>query len=189
MELWEVIAISVGLAMDAFAVALCKGACLAEMEDRGESYYIGISFGLFQALMPLIGWFLGISFKSYIQSVDHFVAFVLLGFIGIKLIVEAIKAQGEALVCTPLKLWELFMLSVATSIDALAAGIAFAVLDINIWLAIGLIGIITFSLSFVAVKIGRRFGARFHTKAQMLGGSALILIGAKILYEHLSKGV
>lgn len=189
MSLWEVIAIAASLAMDAFAVAMCKGACLAELEERGESLYIGVSFGFFQAVMPLLGWFLGTSFRSYIQSVDHFIAFGLLGFIGAKLLVDAIKSRGEELVCTPLRFWELMALSVATSIDALAAGIAFAVLDINIWQAVAIIGLITFSLSFLAVRLGRRFGARFHSKAQMLGGAALILIGIKILTEHLSTGV
>lgn len=188
MKLAEVIALAVALSMDAFAVALCKGACLAELKDRGESLLISLSFGFFQALMPLIGWFVGSRFAEHIQAVDHFVAFALLGFIGGKLIYEAWKNRNEPLVCTPLRFTELMMLSIATSIDALAAGIALAMaqMEVSIWLAIGLVGVITFGLSFIAYKIGRRFGVKLQSKAQLVGGIALIGIGLKILIEHLT---
>ncbi len=182
----EMIALSIALAMDAFAVALCKGACLSELKDKGEGAAVGVSFGFFQALMPLIGWFLGSAFSRYIEPVDHFVAFGLLGFIGGKLIYEAWKSRDEELVCTPLHLPELLMLSIATSIDALAAGIAMAMLNINIWLAVTLIGVITMVLSFTGFHIGKRFGAKLQSKAQFVGGIALIAIGVKILVEHLS---
>lgn len=186
MSLANILTLSVALAMDAFAVALCKGACLAERKERGEGLAIAGSFGFFQAIMPLIGWFLGSRFSHYIQSADHFVAFALLAFIGGKMIYEALKNGEEALVCTPLRLTELVMLSIATSIDALAAGIAMALLNINIWLAISLIGAITMGLSYLAFQIGKRFGAKLRSKAQLLGGIALIFIGVKILIEHLS---
>ncbi|MDI9520293.1 MAG: manganese efflux pump MntP family protein [Bacillota bacterium] len=186
MTLAEMITLSVALAMDAFAVALCKGACLAEAKDKGEGVSIAVSFGFFQALMPLIGWFLGSRFSHYIESVDHFVAFGLLAFIGGKLIYESWKSRDEELTCTPLRLPELMMLSIATSIDALAAGIAMAILSINIWLAVSLIGVITLALSFLGFWAGKRFGAKLHSKAQLAGGIALIFIGVKILIEHLS---
>lgn len=186
MGLRDLIILAVALAMDAFAVALCKGACLAQLKDRGESLAVAVCFGFFQALMPLLGWLLGSRFSNYIESVDHFIAFGLLALIGGKLIHEAWKSRGEALVCTPLRAPELLLLGIATSIDALAAGVALAVLEINIWLAIMLIGVITLALSFLAFKLGRRFGAGLHTKAQLVGGIALVFIGLKILVDHLS---
>lgn len=186
MTLYEMITLAVALSMDAFAVALCKGACLSEMKDRGESLAVAVTFGFYQALMPLIGWFFGSRFKEYIESVDHFIAFGLLGFIGIKLVYEAWKSRGEELVCTPLHFMELMLLGIATSIDALAAGIALAVLDLNIWLAILLIGCITLTLSFIGFKLGKRYGTKLQSKAQLVGGLALVIIGTKILIEHLT---
>ncbi len=186
MNLTEIIALAFALAMDAFAVALCKGACLSELKDRGEGAAIAVSFGFFQALMPLVGWFLGSRFSHLIESVDHFVAFGLLLFIGGKLIYEAWKSRNEELVCTPLHFVELMLLSVATSIDALAAGVALAMVQVNIWLAVGLIGGVTMALCFLGYHIGRRFGAKLQSKAQLVGGLALLIIGTKILIEHLS---
>ncbi|NLX83949.1 MAG: manganese efflux pump [Clostridiales bacterium] len=186
MTLYEMITLALALSMDAFAVALCKGACLSELKDKGESIAVAVTFGFYQALMPLIGWFFGSRFKDYIESVDHFIAFGLLAYIGAKLIIEAWRSRGEALVCTPLHFTELMLLGIATSIDALAAGIALAVLDINIWLAIALIGCITLALSFLGFKLGKRYGTRLQSKAQLVGGLALIVIGAKILIEHLT---
>ncbi len=185
MGLIELMAVAAGLSMDAFAVALCKGACLREKKGT-EGILIALSFGFFQALMPLLGWLLGTGFSAYIQAFDHFVAFGLLAFIGIKLIREALKPDGDAEACTPLRFGELMMLSLATSIDALAAGIAFAMLEIRILEAVGLIGLITFALSLLAVSIGRRFGARYQAKAQLAGGICLIVIGAKVLLDHLT---
>ncbi|NLE20428.1 MAG: manganese efflux pump [Clostridiales bacterium] len=186
MGTWELLALSAGLAMDAFAVALCKGACMGDSRERGESLAIAASFGFFQALMPLLGYLLGSAFSRYIHAFDHYVAFGLLAFIGARLILESRRSQGEELVCKPLRFLELMALSVATSIDALAAGIAFAMLETDIWRAVGVIGAVTFALSYLAVLAGRRFGARLQAKAQLLGGAALILIGLKVLVEHLS---
>lgn len=186
MSLREMVVLAFALSMDAFAVALCKGACLSEQKDKGESLAIAASFGFFQALMSLIGWFVGSRFRAYIESVDHYIAFGLLLFIGGKLVYEAWKNRDEELVCTPLHFMELMLLSIATSIDALAAGVAMAVLDLNIWLAILLIGVITLVMSFIGFKTGKKFGARFQSKAQLIGGIALIFIGIKILVEHLS---
>ncbi len=185
MGLIELMAVAAGLSMDAFAVALCKGACLRGKKGM-EGIYIALSFGFFQALMPLLGWLLGTGFSAHIHAVDHYAAFGLLAFIGAKLIREALRKDGDTLACRPLRFGELMMLSLATSIDALAAGVAFAMLDIRIIEAVSLIGLITFALSLLAVHIGRRFGVRFQAKAQMAGGICLVIIGLKVLLEHLS---
>lgn len=185
MRYAEMIALALALSMDAFAAAVCKGACLAGQKDRGEGLAIAVSFGFFQALMPLIGWLLGSRFRVYIESVDHYIAFGLLAFIGGKLVFEAVKNNGEELVCTPLHFVELLLLSIATSADALAAGVALAVLDTSIWLAVAHISVITLVLCFAGFIIGKRFGARLYTKAQLIGGIALVGIGIKILVEHL----
>lgn len=184
MSLWELAILAIGLSMDAFAVAMCKGACYGKSHQQATPI-IALSFGFFQALMPLIGYLLGSSFIDSIQSVDHYIAFGLLLFLGLKLIREAIQTKGEELVCTPLGFAELMMLSLATSIDALAAGIALAALTVNIWKAISGIGVVTFLLSYLGVEIGRRFGSKYQTKAQFTGGIVLILIGVKVLIEHL----
>ena len=181
----EILLVAVGLSMDAFAVAVCKGACLRD-DERGESLVIALSLGGFQALMPLLGWLLGSSVSAYVQSFDHLIAFALLAFVGIKLIREACRKGEASPTCTPLRFSELMMLSLATSIDALAAGIAFAVLDLNIWKTVVIIGAVTFSLSFLAVRIGRRFGTRYQARAQLAGGAALIMIGVKVMVEHLA---
>lgn len=186
MAFIQMIVLAFSLAMDAFAVAMCKGACLSELEDQQEGLMIGISFGFFQGAMPLLGWLLGSTFKHYIEQVDHFIAFGLLALIGGKLVLEAVKSLGEPLVCKPLKWGELLILGVATSIDALAAGIAMTVMDLNIWLTIGLIALVTFILSYLGVKIGRKFGAKYQFRAQLAGGITLVLIGVKVLVEHLA---
>ncbi len=185
MGLLELFIIAVGLSMDALAVAICKGACMRQGNWK-DSLLIALFFGAFQALMPLAGWALGSSFHQYISAYDHFIAFFLLGLIGLKLIRDAARGDEDDLVCKPLQLSELFLLAIATSIDAMAAGIAFAVLDLNIWLAILLIGIITFALSFLGTTVGCRFGTKYQAKAQWVGGSVLILMGLKILIEHMS---
>ena len=145
------------------------------------------SFGGFQAAMPLIGWFLGKQFQSYITNFDHWVAFLLLAFIGIKMIVEAVRSglDAPAVQEDRLQIRELVILALATSIDALAVGITFAFLQINIWAAISIIGITTFILSFLGVMVGNRFGVRYKQKAEIAGGVILVLIGLKILLEHL----
>ncbi len=179
----ELFLIAVGLSMDAFAVAVCKGLKMQKL-NYGQTALIALFFGGFQALMPLIGWILGKQFESYIVSVDHWIAFVLLAFIGAKMIYESFKKETED-EDKPFDIRELFMLAVATSIDALAVGITFAFLHTNIFSSIAVIGATTFVLSAVGVFIGHKFGARYKDKAEFAGGCILILIGVKILLEHL----
>ena len=181
----ELLLIGVGLAMDAFAVALCKGLSMPRM-DKKQAVVIGLFFGGFQALMPFIGWLLGIQFEQYITEIDHWIAFVLLGFIGGKMVYEAVKGEEEENECCErLNIKELFVLAVATSIDALAVGITCAFLRTPIVPAISIIGVTTFILSIIGVAIGHRFGLKFKAKAEFAGGLVLILIGLKILLEHL----
>jgi len=182
----ELILIAISLSMDAFAVALCKGLSMKKLK-LGHAAVIALFFGGFQAAMPAIGWILGKQFESYITPVDHWIAFVLLGYIGGKMIWDAFHEDDEAAKpCDQkLDLKELFTMAVATSIDALAVGITFAFLKTDIVSAVLLIGLITFGLSFVGVVIGHRFGNKFQNKAEIAGGIVLILIGLKILLEHL----
>lgn len=184
----ELVLIAVGLSMDAFAVSLCKGLGMRKLV-WGHALIIALFFGAFQAIMPLIGWLLGTQFERYITPVDHWVAFVLLGYIGGKMIWDALhdkESAGEGCdTAQKLDMKELVTLAVATSIDALAVGITFAFLQMAILPAVCLIGVITFALSFAGVAIGHRFGARFKKKAEIAGGVALIAIGLKILLEHL----
>ena len=184
----ELIIIAVGLAMDAFAVAICKGLNMRKL-DYKQTALIALFFGGFQAGMPLIGWFVGSKFAEYITSIDHWVTFILLAIIGGKMILEAIKDDDECEECgnNKLNLKELTALAIATSIDALAVGVAFA-LTYNrntVFLAVALIGIITAGLSAIGVFIGHKFGAKYKNKAELAGGIILILMGAKILFEHL----
>lgn len=186
MGLLELFLIAVGLSMDAFAVAVCKGLSMRKM-NYGQAAVIALFFGGFQALMPLIGWILGKQFERYITSVDHWIAFVLLGIIGGNMIREALgKDEEEGAACTDhLNLRELLMMAIATSIDALAVGITFAFLQVSIGPAVSFIGCITFVLAFAGVCIGKAFGAKYKSRAELLGGIILILIGLKILLEHL----
>ncbi len=183
----ELLLIAVGLSMDAFAVAICKGLNMRKINYR-HSVIIALFFGLFQAIMPLIGWVLGKQFERYITSVDHWIAFVLLAFIGGKMLWEALHGEEQQKsACTSiLDLKELLVLAVATSIDALAIGITFAFLKVSILPAASLIGVTTFLIAFFGVVIGNRFGNRFGNKAEIAGGVILILIGLKILLEHLN---
>lgn len=181
----ELFLIGVGLSMDAFAVAVCKGLKMQKLR-LGQGALIALFFGGFQALMPLLGWVLGKQFEAYITSIDHWIAFVLLAVIGGKMVVESFKKDDEEDDgAERFDLKELFVLSIATSIDALAVGITFAFLQVNIWSSIALIGATTFVLSFVGVLIGHKFGAKYKNKAELVGGIILILIGLKILLEHL----
>ena len=182
----ELLLTAVGLAMDAFAVSICKGLGMRRMR-YGQALVIGLYFGVFQGFMPLLGFLLGRSFSRYIQAFDHWIAFVLLALIGGKMLWDAFHEEAESAACTEEKLnhQELLMLAVATSIDALAVGIAFACLDVDIWSSVSIIGVITLLLSFCGVWIGNRFGNRFEKKAEIAGGVVLIFIGAKILLEHL----
>lgn len=187
MGLVELFLIAVGLSMDAFAVAVCKGLAMKGKVNRGHALTIALFFGGFQALMPLIGWALGRQFEGYITRIDHWVAFVLLAVIGGKMVWEALR-EGEACpaeAAERLDLKELTVLALATSIDALAVGITFAFLKADIALSVTLIGLTTFLLSLAGVCIGHTFGARFKQKAEIAGGAILILIGLKILLEHL----
>jgi putative Mn2+ efflux pump MntP len=182
----ELVMIAVGLSMDAFAVALCKGLCMKKLR-YGHAAVIALFFGGFQMAMPLIGWLLGTQFAHYIMPLDHWVAFALLTFIGGKMIWEAVRRKPED-VCEideRLHLRELFVLAIATSIDALAVGITFAFLQSDILLSASVIGAITFALSFGGVVIGHRFGIKLQSKAEIGGGIVLILIGVKILVDHL----
>ena len=183
MGIIELIVLSVGLAMDAFAVAVCKGLSMSKMKWK-NACIIGIYFGLFQAIMPFIGYILGISFQDKICSIDHWIAFILLGVIGLNMIKEAISKENEKQ-NDSIKFKDMLILAIATSIDALAVGITFAFLNVNIWVAISLIGIITFAISIAGVKIGNIFGDRYEKKAEFAGGLILILLGIKILLEHL----
>ena len=177
----------IGLSMDAFAVAICKGLKMQKLNYR-QMGLITLFFGGFQAIMPFLGWLLGHSFKSYIEGFDHWVAFLLLSFIGGKMIYEAFKG-GDEDDSDSFDIKELFMMAVATSIDAMAAGIAFAIDGIEtfaaiLW-AVLVIGITTAALSAAGVLIGHKFGSVYKSKAEFVGGIILIIIGAKILFEHL----
>ena len=187
MGILELLLIGVGLSMDAFAVAICQGLCMKKLNWR-HAAVIALFFGGFQALMPLIGWFLGSQFAGYIQNIDHWVAFVLLVLIGGNMVREALSPEEEEVACaveSKLDYKQLFLMAVATSIDALAVGITFAFLEVNILPAVSFIALVTFLFSAVGVKIGSLFGTRFKAKAEALGGIILILLGVKILLEHL----
>ncbi|MBQ6885853.1 MAG: manganese efflux pump [Clostridia bacterium] len=173
----------IGLAMDAFAVAVCKGLKMQRLNYK-QMGLIALFFGGFQALMPLIGWILGKGFEAYIKSIDHWVAFGLLLFIGGKMAYESFKSDDEEC-CSKFDIKELLVLAIATSIDALAVGIAFALKEINIFVAIAVIGIVTFIISALGVFIGHKFGAVYKSKAELAGGIILMLIGTKILLEDL----
>ena len=189
MGILEMFILAVGLSMDAFTVSVCKGLCMKKATLKSQAI-CGAWFGGFQGLMPLIGFFLGTLFAESIQAFDHWVAFGLLALIGANMLKEAFSQEtvdscdvsGEA----DLSVKTMFVMAVATSIDALAVGISLAMAgNVNIWIAVALIGIITFILSAVGVKVGHMFGSRFEKKAQFCGGIILILLGFKILLEHL----
>lgn len=188
MSIFEIILMAVALAMDAFAVAICKGLATPKATIR-HMLVVGVWFGAFQALMPFIGCTLGVAFLSYIEAVDHWIAFVLLGFIGGNMIKEALSGEEEC-DCTDASLSFRVMLTmaVATSIDALAAGVGMSV-DLSGWgqiiFAVVSIGVITCALSALGVKIGNVFGAKYKFLAELSGGAVLVLMGLKILLEHL----
>ncbi len=190
--------LGVGLSMDAFAVALCKGLAMRQYSRR-DGLIIAGAFGLFQALMPLIGWLAGTSFYKYIEAFDHWVAFGLLLIVGGKMIYDAVKEirhpEDEETQAFSLRVGELLLLAVATSIDALAVGLSFAMLGMKstasgsggmgIWTSILTIGVTTFLLSYAGVFIGKQFGTRLKAKAELAGGIVLVALGVKILLEHL----
>ena len=183
MGLIELFLIAVGLSMDAFAVSVCKGLAMPKCTFKKVAI-VGLWFGGFQALMPAIGYILGAQFQEAIASIDHWIAFVLLALIGGNMIHEALDNDEEEADAS-LDVKTMFLLAVATSIDALAIGITFAFLKVNIIPAVCFIGIVTFIISFAGVKIGNVFGARYKNKAEIVGGIILILLGLKILLEHL----
>lgn len=183
MGMLELFLVAVGLSMDAFAVAVCKGLALRKVKP-GHMALVGMWFGGFQALMPLIGYFVGVQFKDAITAVDHWIAFALLALIGANMIREALSHEEEEADAS-LSFRKMFPLAVATSIDALAVGVSFAFLSVNIAMAASFIGVITFVLSAVGVKVGSLFGAKYKSRAELVGGVILILMGLKILLEHL----
>ena len=183
MDLLTLLTLAVGLAMDAFAVSICKGLAMREKVLK-KGIIVGLWFGGFQALMPTIGFLLGTQFKDQITSIDHWIAFVLLGLIGINMVKEALSNDEEQ-ADDSIAVKEMFMLAVATSIDALAVGITFAFLNVHIVSAASMIGVCTFLISFAGVKIGNIFGTKYKSKAELAGGIILILLGFKILFEHL----
>ena len=183
MSFAEIFFIGIGLAMDAFAVSICKGLALKKMNWK-SAFIIAIYFGLFQAIMPVFGYFLGTTFERFVTAIDHWIAFILLCIIGGSMIREAFDNEDEKK-NDKLDFKTMIVLAIATSIDALAVGITFAFFDVNILFATSLIGIITFIISIFGVKIGNKFGDKYQNKAEFAGGTLLILLGIKILLEHL----
>lgn len=189
MGIIELLLLAIGLSMDAFAVSICKGLATYKLKKR-HMVITGLWFGGFQALMPLIGYFLGTAFEKYVTAVDHYIAFLLLAAIGFNMIKESrTKEEEEESNCSSFAFKTMFLMAVATSIDALAAGISLA-MDLKgnntyAYLAVTFIGIITFTLSAIGVKIGNVYGAKWKSKAELSGGIILIALGTKILIEHL----
>lgn len=194
MSLIELSIIAIGLSMDAFAVAICKGLAMKKLSLKRVGI-IGLYFGVFQAGMPLIGYFLGVQFQDTISFIDHWIAFIMLGIIGINMIRESRISKCEISVTTQdcdcdngdelLSFKSMSVLAIATSIDALAVGVTFAFLKVDILSAVTFIGIITFVLSMIGVKIGNVFGVIYKSKAELAGGLILIIMGVKILLDHL----
>ena len=186
MGILEILLIAIGLAMDAFAVSICKGLSMKKMNwKKAENFTdFRLPFGVFQALMPVIGYYLGTTFESLVTKVDHWIAFILLALIGGKMLKEAFDNNSEGY-NDSVNFKTMVILAIATSIDALAVGITFAFLQTNIVLAAILIGLVTFILSVIGVKIGNQFGIKYEKRAEIIGGIILILIGIKILLEHL----
>lgn len=183
MGFWELLLLGIGLSMDAFAVSVCKGLAV-QRADKKTAVVCGLWFGFFQALMPVIGFFLGRIFADAIEAVDHWVAFGLLSFVGANMIKEALE-EGEGCPDPDLSPKAMLPLAVATSIDALAVGVSLAMAEVNIWTAVSLIGVTTFLLSALGAAVGGVFGRKYEKKAEIFGGVTLILLGLKILLENL----
>lgn len=183
MGMWELFILAVGLSMDAFAVSVCKGLALRDIKPK-HMLTAGIWFGGFQAIMPTVGYLLGVSFQDKITKFDHWIAFVLLAFIGVNMIREALGGEEEEADAS-MSVKNMFLLAVATSIDALAVGVTFAFLKVNIVWAVLFIGLVTFIISAAGIKIGSVFGTKYKSKAEIAGGAILIILGVKILVEHL----
>ena len=185
MDLLSIFLIGIGLSMDAAAVSLAKGMCLKSSHLKEYAFKLALFFGLFQAIMPFIGYYGGSHFAGYIQSVDHWIAFVLLGLIGFNMIRESNEKKECESIITFISYKDIILLALATSIDALAVGVSFAFLNVNIYYAITIIGITTFVLSYCCVFMGTKLGSIFQKYAERLGGGILIILGLKILIEHL----
>lgn len=183
MELAELMIIAVGVSMDAFAVSICKGLSVCQIRPR-HALYTGLWFGGFQALMPLLGYFLGVSFADFVSEVDHWIAFILLGIIGGNMIKESFHKEECCSVDPDFSVRTMLAMAVATSIDALAVGVSFAFLKVDIWAAVLMIGLTTGVLSAAGVYVGNIFGNRYKSKAEFAGGFILIVMGLKILVEH-----
>ena len=184
----EFLLLGAGLAMDAFAVSICKGLAMRKVNKK-QAVIIALFFGGFQAIMPVIGWLLCKGFQTYIEAFDHWIAFALLAFIGVKMIIETLREKEDDVVIEemdpPLDMKEMLMLAIATSIDALAVGISLAALDRPIVESAAIIGVVTFVISIIGVYIGNFFGNRYKKRAELAGGIILVLIGVKILCEHM----
>ena len=185
MDFFTLLLTGIGLSMDAFAMSVCAGIVAPHGELKKRAGLMASAFGLAQGLMPFLGYLAGMAVSQYISTFDHFIAFGLLAFIGIKMIVEALKKNDEACIDTSLSLATVLLLAVATSIDALAVGISFAAIRVDILLAASVIAIVTFIFCFFGVIMGKRLGNRFEQRAEIFGGIVLCLIGIKILLEHL----
>ena len=184
MSIIEIALIGVGLAMDAFAVSICKGLAMRRMNYK-KAIIIAAFFGVFQALMPALGYVLGTTFANKIAAIDHWIAFILLALIGANMIKEALSSDDDECQDDSLRLGDLIMVSIATSIDALAVGITFAFFNVSLLLSVSMIGIITFIICVIGVKVGNVFGEKYKSKAELAGGLILIVMGAKILIDHL----
>ncbi len=184
MKLYEIFLLGVALSMDAFAVSICKGVKMRKFNVK-QACIIALFFGGFQALMPLIGWMLGKQFEEYLSAYDHWIAFGLLLILGAKTIIESFKSEEEKKQKDDFAIFELFVMAIATSIDALTVGITFGISNVDIWSAIAIIGITTALICFAGTAVGHKFGTKFKRGAEIAGGAVLILIGLKILLEHL----
>lgn len=182
MTLLEILLIAIGLAMDAFAVSICKGISLKKMNWK-KAIIVALYFGIFQALMPVIGYILGSAFEVFVTKIDHWIAFALLAFIGVNMLKDAFTNNTDNL-NENVDFKTMIILAIATSIDALAVGITFAFLQVNIAISSVIIGIVTFIISIIGVKIGNKFGDKYERKAEVVGGFILIFMGIKILLEH-----
>ena len=185
MDLLSILLIGVGLSMDASAVSIAKGMSLKDSSLKEYAFKLAFFFGLFQGLMPAIGYFAGSHFASYVQAIDHWVAFILLGFIGFNMIKDSREEKENEEAISSISYKDILILAIATSIDALAIGVSFAFLQVNIALAVCVIGLTTFTLSLIAVFMGKKLGTIFQKYAETLGGCILIFLGIKILIEHL----
>lgn len=180
-----IIPLAIAFSADAFAVSICKGLCVQKVKPK-HLFCVGLWFGIFQAIMPLIGYFLASSFIKYIESFDHWIVLILLCIIGINMIVESFKKEDEEDSCELVfGIKSMLPMAVATSIDALAGGVAISVDNLNIWIAIAFIGTITFLLSMLGFVIGNKFGKKYKSKAEIVGGIILILLGVKTVLEHM----